>query len=110
VKVVEIKRIEDCTDGSLTREILLDAAITKDFILYLGKPGKMQYFKDFPRPFFKINADGIIIKGIQDTKHLRIVLLDRSKLNPFTALIENYNKGGEQKTVPTVKESAREFK
>lgn len=95
MKVIEIKKIEDCTDGSLTREILLDTAITKDFIFYLGKPGKMQYFPEFPRPFFKINANGIAVKGIQDTKSLRVVLLDRSKLNQFTTFIENYNQGGE---------------
>ena len=54
----------------------------------------MQYFPEFPRPFFKINANGIAVKGIQDTKSLRIVLLDKDKLNQFTTFIENFDKGG----------------
>jgi hypothetical protein len=75
MKVVEIRHVEDCFDGSLIKELLLSHAISQDLIFSLGKGGKVQYFPHFARPFFKIRVAGVYdIKGIEGNMSMRIHL------------------------------------
>jgi hypothetical protein len=100
MNVMAIKHIEDCFDGTLIKEFVLDREITKDFILYLGQLGNLQYFPDFARPFFKINAQGFGIKGIQDNTTLRVLLVDKTKLDKLTAIIQQYiDTGGDSQQI-----------
>ncbi|MBN1593415.1 MAG: hypothetical protein JW941_09255 [Candidatus Coatesbacteria bacterium] len=73
MKVIEVRHVEDCFDGSLIKELLFEAAITKEMIFALGKNEKVQYFADFARPFFKIRVDGLFdLKGIEGNRSMRI--------------------------------------
>lgn len=90
MKVLNVNDIEDCVDGSFIKEIVLDREVAKDFILYLGKMGRMQYFPDFSRPFFKISAGGMALKGVQGNKTIRVILFEKEKLEFLKDLINNY--------------------
>lgn len=66
MKVIDIKLIEDCLDGSYIKEILLDSKVTKEFIFYLKDIGKLNYYESFAWPFFKIvDMNKFIIKGVE---------------------------------------------
>jgi len=78
MKVAEIKHVEDCLDGSIIKEVLLEKEISPAFIEYLGKKGTdFQYFKDFAKPFFKIDYKGkYALKGVEGGKTIRLTLKD----------------------------------
>lgn len=65
MKLVEIKKLEDCFDGSIIFEYSFDENVEETFMKMLGQTGKLDYYPDFRRPFFKImSRDGLQIKGI----------------------------------------------
>ena len=75
MKIVKVKDIEDCFDGSFIKEFLYDKKVTKDFIHYLGKTGKLDYFPDFARPFYKLSCPKkYTLKGVEGSNSSRITL------------------------------------
>ncbi len=91
MKVIEIKHVEDCFDGSLIKELLLSDVISQKHILALGNSGNLQYFDHFARPFFKIRSDDLFdIKGIEGNKTMRIHIKnpERYDLRDFIELLE----------------------
>ena len=79
MKIIEIKDIEDCFDGSFIKELLFNKKVTKEFIHYLGKTGKMNYFPDFARPFYKIICkEKYEIKGVEENKTARLTLYKKN--------------------------------
>jgi hypothetical protein len=93
VKVVEVKHVEDCFDGSLIKEFLLSEEIRKDFIFVLGRNGTVQYLDSFARPFFKIRVKGTFdVKGIEGNTTMRVHLKnpDGFSIDDFMRLVEEY--------------------
>lgn len=75
MKVVDIKHVEDCFDGSLIKEMLLAEEISKEQIFALGQDGDVQYFPHFAKPFFKVRVKGLFdLKGIEGNKSMRVHL------------------------------------
>ena len=94
MKVVDVKHVEDCFDGSLIKELLLDSEITKELIFALGEGGTVQYFGHFARPFFKIRVEGLYdLKGIEGNRTMRVHLksLERFAVENMKAKIEEYS-------------------
>jgi hypothetical protein len=95
MKIVNIKDLEDCYDGSKSKEFMLDEPTTKDFIKYLGKSGDMSYYASFAKPFYKIkySEGGLIAKGIESANTLKITVKAPNQaqlINEFERLIEQY--------------------
>ena len=75
MKVVDIKDIEDCFDGSFIKELLLDDEMNKDFVKSLAELGELKYFADFSRPFFKLRVGKQAeLKGVEGNRTLRVLL------------------------------------
>ncbi|MFH0733284.1 MAG: hypothetical protein V1773_03450 [bacterium] len=92
MKVMQIKHVEDCFDGTLIKELLLDCEITKEIVFKLGQKGDVQYFDHFERPFFKIRVKGLYdIKGIAGNLTIRIHLKKPAEytLDDFIRVLEN---------------------
>ena len=94
IKVLEIKELEDCFDGSFMKEALLNSEVTKDFISYLGEGNELEYYPNFARPFFKIVKKGdYIIKGVEGNRTIRIILnrkrIDIAEKN-FISIVNSY--------------------
>jgi hypothetical protein len=88
MEVIKIKDIEDCFDGTYIKELLFDSIITEEFILYLGKHGKLSYFKNFERPFFKIIfRDDFYVKGVQGNETVRILIKSYADIDFFCNLL-----------------------
>ena len=64
--------VEDCVDGSRIREIVVDQHLTPQSIRALGSLGELEYFADFPRPFFRVISDTYQLKGVQGTTRIRL--------------------------------------
>ncbi len=92
MKVVKFDKIEDCFDGSQVKELFLDEPISKEFIRHLGVLGKLQYFPDFARPFFKVDSPSrFSVKGVEGNQTMRIVLYKgeiENELQNFTNYVE----------------------
>ncbi|MCJ7525571.1 MAG: hypothetical protein MUP71_10185 [Candidatus Aminicenantes bacterium] len=65
MKIIEVRKVEDCFDGALRLEYRFDGEIAEPFMRRLATGSRLDYFPDFPKPFFKIfREDGLQIKGI----------------------------------------------
>jgi hypothetical protein len=94
MKIIDIKDLEDCFDGSLIKEFLFNEPVSKDFIKYFGKLGKLEYFPDFARPFYRIDRENkFVIKGVEGNKTARITIASRifqEMLKEIKDWIENF--------------------
>ncbi len=95
MKIVQIKSIEDCLDNSNTREVLFDQPVDRSFILYLGEAGELQYFRNFARPFYRLDVpDLFVFKGVEGNSTARIILCRSSMeqaLSRFISLVDSYS-------------------
>lgn len=70
----DTKLVEDCFDGSRVYEYKAEIPVDVDLINALGKSGELQYFKDFPKPLFRIiMPSGTQIKGVKGETTFRVV-------------------------------------
>jgi hypothetical protein len=95
MKILDIKDIEDCFDGTFIKEVVFDTQIDETFVLKLKDFGDLRYFPQFAKPFFKMNVNGkYSFKGVIGNKSIRLIL-NRNKLeealDEFLRLIETVN-------------------
>ncbi len=65
MKLIDVKKIEDCFDGGSRLEYRFEGEIVKEFMMRLAAGSRLDFFPEFPKPFFKIfREDGLQIKGI----------------------------------------------
>ncbi|HOW45735.1 MAG TPA: hypothetical protein PK919_11285 [Candidatus Aminicenantes bacterium] len=63
--LVEIRELEDCFDGGSKLEYRFSAAIGDEFMRRMAAGSRLDFFPEFPRPFFKIfHGNGIQVKGV----------------------------------------------
>jgi hypothetical protein len=77
MKVISVRKLEDCFDGSLISEVCFEAPMTNEFIenLCSKATGKYQYVKKLARPFFKADfIDFFMIEGILGSSTARVVV------------------------------------
>lgn len=75
MKVEKTRFLEDCFDGTIMREVTFDVDITEAFIYYLQPRGTLQYFPDFPKPFFIFEEpSSYTLKGACGNRNARIIL------------------------------------
>ena len=92
MKVIEIKELENCFDGSFMREALIDTEITNAIIMYLSEDNELEYHPDFARPFYKVTRKGVfIIKGVEGNKTMRLILNRKDPEHAEECVIEKIN-------------------
>ena len=80
MNLVNIKKLEDCIDGSMIFMYSFNEKIDEALMKKLGEKGKLQYYPDFPRPFFKIvTTDGVQVKGIIGDDNFEVVFPSTNK-------------------------------
>lgn len=89
----EAKKVEDCFDGSRIFEYQFELPIDPVFIKKLGTLGRLEHFKDFPRPFFRvITKTGNQFKGVEGEKVFKAIFT-RSNLEQGKEELEIYLQG-----------------
>jgi len=74
MRIADVKRVEDCFDGSRVMRYFFDAPWTAAAIRRLAPLGRLEYFDDFPRPLFCVTlADGAEIKGVEGDSDCQVV-------------------------------------
>lgn len=92
MKIIEIRHIEDCFDGSYIKEIIFDQQIDYKFIESLKNIGDLAYYQDFARPFFKLELKNTLtIKGVEGNYTIRVLVKNEKALN---FLLTNLHKEG----------------
>lgn len=56
MRAVKIERIEECVDGSRVYRCTCEGRWTRQAIQELAGLGTLEYYGDFPRPFFRLRA------------------------------------------------------
>jgi hypothetical protein len=65
MKLIDVRKIEDCFDGGSRLEYHFDGGIAEAFMRRLAENSRLDFFPEFPKPFFKIfREDGLQVKGI----------------------------------------------
>jgi hypothetical protein len=73
MKIVEQHKIEDCIDGSQIFQYHFDKSWTRTSIHALHALGKLDYFPNFPRPFFRLCGErGLQVKGVEGENNCQI--------------------------------------
>lgn len=74
MKILAAQRIEDCFDGSRVYRYQFDQRWSAQSIHCLGQLGELQYFPDFPRPYFRLRTrQGAHVSGLGDDDACRVV-------------------------------------
>lgn len=75
-----ITRLEDCFDGSSIFEYSVNGKVCEELIFFLGNFGKLDYFPEFPRPYFRVRIDnGSEIRGVYGETSFRITYCRKCK-------------------------------
>jgi len=73
-------KVEDCFDGSSVFTYAFSRGWTRDEILKLRELGELDYFPDFPRPFFRLHCkNGLQVKGIEGDPRCRVIYPSEKK-------------------------------
>lgn len=66
MRIINVRKIEDCFDGSTIYGYTFDTKWDYEAIQKLRSIGRLDYFPDFPKPFFRlIGTGGLQMKGVQ---------------------------------------------
>lgn len=64
-KVIDIRHVEDCFDGDYIKEFELDRPLDEPMMRQMAGDARLQYYADFPRPYFRILRRGAwTIQGV----------------------------------------------
>ena len=91
MRIIQILDIEECLDGTFIKELIVDENLKSDFIKALGRTGTFNYYKSFMRPYFKIETECLIIKGVEDDNTIRVIVKNNKCKGKFESFCENIN-------------------
>lgn len=75
MKVIEVEKLDDCFDGSRVSCYHFDEPWSRSSVQQLAALGTLEYFADFPRPFFRLRGPGgLQVKGVEGARHCRVLL------------------------------------
>lgn len=73
VRVVGSQVLENCLDRSVVKEIHLSAPVDETVMRRMARCGKLQYFPDFPRPYFRIDhSRTCVVQGVFGNTSVRV--------------------------------------
>jgi hypothetical protein len=77
-KVIAIRHVEDCFDDDFIKEFELDRPLDERLMKRMAVEAKLQYFPNFPKPFFRIDKRGAYtVQGVIGKATFRVTF-DRS--------------------------------
>lgn len=80
MKITCREKIEDCFDGSSVFEFFFEECWRRESIIALRILGEVDYFPDFPRPFFRVKKKGgLQIKGVEGERSCRVIFPSKNK-------------------------------
>ncbi|HOS92166.1 MAG TPA: hypothetical protein PLQ54_02545 [Armatimonadota bacterium] len=75
MRIVATTPVQDCFDGSTVFTYWFDTVWTPDLVQVLRCLGELEYFSDFPRPFFRLRCgSGLQVKGVVGEDNCQVIL------------------------------------
>ena len=75
MRTLNIEKLEDCFDGSSVFRYHTEQPWTENAIAGLAELGALDYFRDFPRPYFRVRGEGgLEVKGLEGECSCRVTL------------------------------------
>ena len=75
MRITSVEKLEDCFDGTSAYFYYFDQPWTRPAILQLAALGTLDYFADFPRPFYRLRGPGgLQLKGVEGLQHCRVIV------------------------------------
>jgi hypothetical protein len=91
--VTDIVLIEACLDGSIIKQYHLSKQIDKTLMHRLSDQAKLDYYDDFPRPYFRIARDGYyLIQGVIGLNSFRVTFSPQITINVEKILLDLVSK------------------
>lgn len=87
MRVTEVKHVEDCLDGTAIKELALDEPADRGLADRLSALGELDYYEDFPKPFFRVTSDAVQIKGVAGTYRVRLWLSSSADASVVAAVV-----------------------
>ena len=73
VRVVGSQVLENCLDRSVVKELDLSAPVGEVVMRRLARHGRLQFFPDFPRPYFRLDRSRTyVVQGVFGDTTLRV--------------------------------------
>jgi hypothetical protein len=95
MRILALKHVEDCFNDSAVFRLEFDTPWTEAGIQRLTALGRLEYFSQFPRPFFRLRgADGLVIKGVLGETTCRMTLLKEQQEAVEARLFEHFSSNG----------------
>ena len=92
MNLVYYEIVEDCIEAKNVYDAYLSIKLSDELILHLGKLGKLSYFQDFDKPFFRVIVRGrFTIKGVKDDDKFRILLPDNAGVENLDVIKKQVN-------------------
>ena len=80
MRIVAIKKVEDCFDGSTIYAYTFSHAWSRESILALDQLGQLDFYPDFPRPFFRVRVTGgCQVKGVEGEQTCVVIYPETNK-------------------------------
>lgn len=80
MQIINIRKVEDCFDGSAVYSYEFDIVWTYEQIQELEIVGELSYYRDFPKPFFRVKtSEGMQIKGVEGENSCTVFLPHKGK-------------------------------
>lgn len=70
--VIKVNTVEECLDGTTVFEIVFGEPVNGDAIRSLDSLGTLEYFSDFPRPFYRVEGEAFQLKGVEGNDRCRV--------------------------------------
>jgi hypothetical protein len=94
--VIAVRPIEDCLHGDFVREFVLDGPLDEAAMRRLSQGATLQFYPDFPRPYFRIQRAGAyIIQGVIGKTTLRATFSQKGAVGMEEVLISQLSQGAE---------------
>jgi hypothetical protein len=94
-KVIAIRHLEDCFDGDFIKEFELDTPLDEPTMKRLALGALLQYYPDFPRPYFRIERRGACtIQGVIGKTTFRVTFARSGPEDTENILKRQVQKGG----------------
>ena len=71
--IVDIALLETCLDKSVVKSIQLSGPMDESFMRAVARQGRLQFYADFPRPYFRIERPHhYVLQGVLGSDSLRV--------------------------------------
>jgi hypothetical protein len=92
IQLVSSEVLENCLDHSVVKQLTVSEPLDEAIMNRMARRGKLQYFPNFPRPYFRIDRNqAYVVQGVFGNTTMRVTFSPRADAeteNELKALIE----------------------